>query len=93
MIGKYVVVRTTSAGVHVGVLANMDGRVVRLLNARRIWYWVGAFTLSELSQNGVKEGSKISIVIPELVLTEGIEIIPMSELAEKSVKGYKAYEN
>lgn len=92
MIGKYVLVRTFSAGVHVGILANMDGKVVRLLNTRRIWYWTGAFTLNELSQNGCKEGSKISVAISENILTEAIEVMPMTEKAESVVKNYKVYE-
>ena len=44
----YVVVRTYSAGVHVGELKSRKGKEVVLINARRLWKWCGAFTLSEL---------------------------------------------
>ena len=61
MIGKKVIVRTYSAGVHYGTLAAQDGKQVTLTDARRIWYWEGAFTLSAVAQNGVSKKSKISV--------------------------------
>ena len=74
----YVVVRTCSAGVHVGVLESQDGKQVVLSTARRLWYWKGAFTLSEVSQTGVAGGSKLSVAVPRITLTEAVEIIPAS---------------
>ena len=91
MVGKYCVVRTYSAGVHVGTVKSVNGTEVILENSRRIWNWKGAFTLSELSQNGISEG-KIAVSLPILVLTESIEIIPCSEKTEKQLKEFKAYE-
>jgi hypothetical protein len=91
MIGKYVVVRTHSAGVHVGVLKSKEGKEVVLTEARRVWYWIGAFTLSAVSQTGVGSESKISIAVPEIMLTEAIEIIPCSNAAEKKLRRIKAY--
>lgn len=91
MIGRYCLVRTYSAGVHVGILADMKGKEVRLLASRRIWYWKGAFTLNELAQNGCNSESKLSILVPEIVLTEAIEVLPMSNEAEKIVREMKAH--
>lgn len=91
MIGKYVVVRTYSAGVHIGVLASQEGKEVTLTDARRLWYWTGAFTLSAVSQDGVGKDSKISVTVPEIALTEAIEIIPCSAAAEKQLREIKAY--
>jgi hypothetical protein len=86
MIGKNVLVRTYSAGVHFGVLAEQseDGRLVKLLNSRRVWRWAGAATLSQLAIEGVtKPGEcKIAMALPEILLTEAIEVIPMSKAAE-----------
>ena len=79
----YVVVRTYSAGVHIGELKSRKGKEVVLVNARRLWKWCGAFTLSEVAIEGIKVGSKPSIAIPEIVLTEAIEIVKTSSVAEK----------
>ena len=92
MIGKDVIVRTYSAGVHFGTLAARDGKEVTLTNARRIWYWEGAFTLSAIAQNGVKDTSKLSVEVPEILLTEAIEIIPCSEASAANLRALEAHE-
>jgi hypothetical protein len=79
MVGKYCVVRTYSAGVHVGTVASHSGREVRLTNARRIWSWCGANTLHEIANHGVRAGSKVSEPVAEILLTEAIEIIPCTQ--------------
>ena len=86
----YVVVRTYSAGVHVGELVSRKAKEVVLSNARRIWSWTGAFTLSEISQSGIS-GGKLSIAVPQITLTEAIEIIPTSAAAEKTLRAMKEY--
>ena len=48
----YVLVRTYSAGVFAGTLETRKGQEVVLSNARRIWYWAGAATLSQLAVDG-----------------------------------------
>lgn len=92
MIGKDVIIRTYSAGVHFGTLAARDGKEVTLTNARRLWYWEGAFTLSAVAQNGVKQSSKLSVAVPEIILTEAIEIIPCSEAATANLRSLEAHE-
>lgn len=92
MIGKYVVVRTHSAGVHVGVLQSQSGKEVTLSDARRIWSWRGAFTLSEMSQKGVSDESRLSMPVPAIMLTEAIEIIPCSEAAETNLRSLAPHE-
>lgn len=72
----FVVVRTYSAGVHVGTLVSRKGREVTLANARRVWRWRGANTLHELAQKGAAEDwTRISEPTAEIVLTEAVEII------------------
>ncbi len=75
MIGKYVIVRTYSAGVHAGVLKSKEGKEVVLTDTRRIWYWDGAATLSQLANEGTSkpERCKFPAAIPEILLTEAIE--------------------
>jgi len=73
----FVVVRTRSAGVHVGTLVKHQGREVELANARRVWRWRGANTLHELALHGAseKDYTRISEPVKKIVLTEAIEII------------------
>jgi hypothetical protein len=75
-------IRTYSAGIHVGTMSAAEGTVVTLTNARRIWRWRGANTLHEVSLRGVDEKySRISEPVPEITLTEAIEIIPVADAA------------
>lgn len=71
----YVVVRTYSAGVHIGVLEKRVGRETTLSNARRIWNWDGANTLHEIALHGVAKGSKVSEPVAHIELTETIEVL------------------
>jgi len=75
-----VLVRTLSAGVHFGVVKKRKGKEVTLVNARRLWSWSGACSLSQVAVDGVDfTNSKISVVVPEITLTEAIELIPMTK--------------
>ena len=82
----YVVVRTRSAGVHVGVLESRKGLEVVLSKARRLWSWKGANTLSEVSLHGVAAGSKVSEAVSSVTLTEAIEVIPATAKARKNLE-------
>lgn len=82
----YVVVRTYSAGVHVGYLKSRKGKEVVLNNARRIWSWKGANTLNEIANHGVAEGSRVAEVTAEITLTEAIEIIRTTPAAKKNLE-------
>lgn len=85
-IGTFVVVRTYSAGVHVGTLAAADGKVVTLTDARRVWRWRGANTLNELATRGADDGyTRISEPVASITLTEAIEIIPATEAAARNL--------
>lgn len=77
--GDEVIVRTYSAGVHIGQLVSIDGTVVVLKNARRLWKWVGAFTLNEVAMSGVdRKNSRISAPVTTITLTQAIEVIPVA---------------
>lgn len=86
---NYVIIRTYSAGVHAGELASRDGKEVVLNNARRIWYWDGAASLSQMAVDGVSkpDNCKFSVEVPEITLTEAIEILPCTTKAQKNIKG------
>ena len=85
-VSDIVLIRTYSAGVHFGALESRHGKEVVLANARRLWSWAGACSLSQVAVDGVDlKNSKISVVVPEITLTEAIEIIPMTETAAKQM--------
>jgi len=88
MIGQYVIVRTYSAGVFAGYLVFRDGKEVILREARRIWQWQGAATLSQLAQEGTKapEKCRFPIAVDEVLLTEVIEILNVSAIAKASIQ-------
>ncbi|HAD84991.1 MAG TPA: hypothetical protein DCG71_09135 [Brevundimonas sp.] len=88
LIGQKVIVRTFSAGVHIGTLDAKAGKEVRLSGAHRAWYWKGAFTLNEIAVKGVGSGSKIGVAVPIVELTEAIEIIPISDDAFATLEAH-----
>lgn len=91
--GKYVIIRTYSAGVFAGELKSQKGKEVILNNAIRLWYWDGAFTLSQLAVDGTSkpDNCKFACPVPEIILTESIEIIIVSDKAKKSIKGVPSW--
>lgn len=93
MIGKYCIVRTFSAGVFAGIVETLDGKIGTVKNARRIWYWDGASSLSELAVRGTsKPGNcKFPCEVDIVYLTEIIEIIPCTDIAIVSIASVKEW--
>ena len=83
LIGKCVIVRCNRAGVFFGELAQRGVREVELKNARRLWYWAGAASISQIAAEGVKSPNECKFTIPveSIILLEAIEIIPCTEKA------------
>ena len=90
----YVIARTYSAGVFAGFLKSREGKEAVLLTARRLWFWKGAASLSQLAVDGTKNPSecKFPCVVKEVLLTEVIEIIPCTAVAIKSIEGVPIWE-
>ena len=90
---NYVIVRTYSAGVFAGFLKSRNGQEVILSNARRLWSWDGAASLSQLAMEGTcrPENCKFPCEVTEIILTQSIEIIPCSEKAVKSLRSVKIW--
>jgi hypothetical protein len=87
MIGEFVLIRTRSAGVHVGTLVECTGTAVLLADARRLWRWGGANTLHEVSVRGPSEDwTRISEPVDRILLTEAIEVIPCTPEAEENLR-------
>lgn len=89
------IIRTNRAGVFFANVKEYD-RVTRdiiLTDCRRLWYWDGACSLSQLAIDGTNHPSecKFSIKVPEMAVMEVIEIIPCSDKAIKSIEGVKEW--
>jgi len=84
---KFVIVRTYSAGVFAGYLKSRKGKEVVLQDARRIWYWSGAASLSQLAMEGSSTPDKCKFPQPvdEVILTEAIEILSCTPKAKKCI--------
>lgn len=92
---KYVIVRTYSAGVFAGELESRKGREVVLRNARRIWYWDGAASLSELAQRGTSkpQNCKFPCEVDRVELLEAIEILDVTPAARKTIDEVPVWTN
>ena len=84
---KYVICRTYSAGVFAGYLESRNGQEVVLLDARRIWYWKGAASLSQLAMDGTScpKECKFPKAVDRVELLQAIEILDVTENAKKSI--------
>ena len=84
---EYCIVRTYSAGVFAGYVEKREGKEVIIRKVRRIWYWDGANSLSQLAVDGTlkPENCKFACEVDKIIVTEAIEIIPCTEKARKSI--------
>lgn len=85
---EYVIVRTYTAGVFSGYLQSRKGKEVVLTNARRLWRWEGAASLSQLAMEGTSKPNecRFPCEVTKVTLTEVIEILSVSPQAKKSIE-------
>lgn len=87
MLGKRCLIRTYSAGVHIGDIVYIDGMEVKLENSLRLWKWQdGGLSLSVIANNGVVKGRLNKT--GDIYLTNVIEIIPTTDRAEKTYEKF-----
>ena len=89
----YVIVRTYSAGVFAGTLESRTGKECVMTGVRRLWYWVGAASLSQLAMTGTSkpESCKFPIEVERITLTEAIEILDVTPEARASIAAVKPW--
>lgn len=92
---EYVIIRTYSAGVFAGYLKERRKDEVDLINARRLWYWDGASSLSQLAVDGVSKprNCKFPVEVESITLLGVIEVIPCTEKARISIKEVAIWAN
>ena len=81
--------RGDRSGVFFGTLLEKEGREITIGNCRRLWYWDGACSISELAKIGTTKPNncKFTVVIEKLTILDCIEIIPCTEEAVKVIEG------
>jgi len=92
---KYVIVRTYTAGVFAGELESRNGKEVVLNNARRLWYWSGAASLSQMAVDGTSDpkNCKFPCAVPHVELLETIEILDVTVAARKSIESVPVWKS
>lgn len=84
--GDFVIVRAKDAGVHAGTFVTRYGREVTLTNARRIWSWEGAISLSELAVYGPAFPEKCEFAVPvDIEILDACEVIRCTPEAERII--------
>lgn len=90
---QYYIIRCDRAGVFFAKIAERRGAEADLVDCRRLWYWDGAASLSQLATEGVKapENCKFTVTIPAMTVLGIIEIIPCTDEAVRSINGVRAW--
>lgn len=93
---KFSIVRTHSAGVWMGQIKSLNGSIAVITNARRLWYWSGAASLSQLATEGTKRPNdcKFTMTITDedgVYLPQVIEVLPCTKEAIDNINSVKIW--
>lgn len=93
LMNKKVIVRGDRSGVFFGTITKKEGQEVTLKDCRRLWYWSGAASISQIATDGVANpgGCKFTVTVEEIVILDAIEIIPCTEKAIANIEGVKKW--
>jgi hypothetical protein len=94
---RYVIVRTYAMGVFAGVLDAASTETVKVLRqARRIWYWAGAASLSQLATDGTSRPNECKFPVAldrvELTSPNGFEVIDVTAKAKASIEAVPVWQ-
>lgn len=92
---QYYIVRGENSGVFFGNIKDRNGREVTMQNVRRLWYWDGAASISQLAQFGTVKPSncKFTVTVDEVIILDAIEINKCTDVAVKSIKEVAEWKN
>ena len=93
MENKKVIIRSDRAGVFYGEIKERNKDEVVMTNVKRLWYWDGAASLSQLATEGVTRPNncKFTVTVPEMTILGVIEIIPCTEKAIESIESVRVW--
>lgn len=86
---EYKIIRCDRTGVFAGYVESQAGQEVIIRQARRLWYWEGAASLSQLAEEGVKKPNncKFPKAVTKVKVLDAIEILDCTEDARLSIAG------
>ena len=89
------IVRANGAGVFFGKVVEENGNTVVMENVRRLWYWDGASSLSELAQYGTAKpmNCKFPCAVDRVKIFNVIEILDCTDEAVASINGVKEWKH
>jgi hypothetical protein len=92
-LNKKCIVRGELSGVFFGTVKEINGQTVEMENVRRIWYWEGANSISELATNGtaIPDKCKFTVTVPNVCILDAIEINVCTETAIKSIESVREW--
>lgn len=90
---QWYIIRSRDAGAFFAHIEDKRGDEVDLRDARRLWYWVGAASLSQLAVDGVSNPlqCKFTVVVPSMTVLGVCEIIPCTDKAVESIQGVQVW--
>ena len=93
MNNTYYIIRADRAGVFFGHIKERRGSEVDMTDVRRLWYWEGACSLSQLAVEGTKNPAecKFTVTVPEMTILGVIEVISCTDAAVKSILAVKEW--
>ena len=94
LLNKRVIARIERAGVFHGTLDYIDNEIIRLKDARRIYYWNGALSVTDMAAKGITGGKvTIRVTTVEFMSNMIVELNECSEEASKSIETIKPWKN
>lgn len=93
VVGKYCIVRGEQFGVFAGTVESVDGNRALLTDARRLWYWEGAASISQIAAEGVTrpDNCKFTQTVESIVLIGVIEMIPATNEARSVIESVSVW--
>ena len=93
LMNKKVIVRGDRSGVFFGTITKKEGQEVTLKDCRRLWYWSGAASISQIATDGVANPAscKFTVTVEKIVILDAIEIIPCTDKAIENIEGVRRW--
>jgi hypothetical protein len=89
---RYVIVRST-AGVFLGRLKSYKNAEADLTEVRRLWYWSGAASLSQLAAEGTSKPNdcKFPCCVDRIIIPAVMEMLDVTPKAKASLYGVREW--
>ena len=94
LLNKKIIARIERAGVFHGTLDYIDNEIIRLKDVRRIYYWNGALSVTDIAAKGIT-GGKVTVPVStvEFMSDKIVELNECSDESTKSIEAIKPWKN